>query len=112
MMVVPSEDSLTGESTLDNVTVDDIVANYLLIDPCVQSEEHDFVDEAITFLGCAHKMHIRTEQSSNEWESHMHKLSERQKKHLMLYNWIATTIVREARGDVAAVTVARMKKVR
>lgn len=35
----------------------------------------------------------------------MHELGERQKKHLMLYNWIATTIVREARGDVAAVTV-------
>lgn len=86
-----------------------IVADYPSIDPHVQNEERDFVDEAIAFLRCVHKVNMRTERSSDEWKSRMHELTNRQRKHLVLYNRIATTIVRETHGDVAAVTVYRLK---
>ena len=70
------------------------------VDPVILNEELDFVDEAIILLDLARKT---KNFSKPKWKSYLHDLTDSEKKHLILYNWIATSIVREKAADVAAV---------
>jgi hypothetical protein len=75
------------------------------VDPAVAGETRDFVDECILLL------HVleRPKPNSENWESHLHNYNESDRKHIILFNWIALSLVREAHGDVAAVAIYRLK---
>lgn len=77
----------------------------MTVDPGIAKEDHDFLDESILLL------HLLQKNTANSglWESYLRKYSDHEKKHIILYNWIALSLVREAHSDVAAVAVYTLK---
>ena len=75
------------------------------VDRSFANETNDFLDECILLL---HLLDKRT-NNSEHWESYLHKYGEYDAKHIILYNWIALSLVRERHADVAAVAVYRLK---
>jgi hypothetical protein len=80
---------------------------FLPIDPHIQNETRDFVDEVIVLLLEAQRLKMIKES----WTLHDDSpwINEREKKHLVLYNWIALSLVRAPHADVAAIAVYRFK---
>ena len=72
---------------------------YMQVPPMIANETNDFVDESILFLHLSHKK----KTNSKQWMSYLPTLNSSDAKHLILYDWIALSLVREAHADVAAV---------
>ena len=79
---------------------------YMQVDPAVANETNDFVDESILLL------HIlgKNKTNSKQWVSYVRDLNAHDSKHIILYNWVALSLVREAYADVAAVAVYSFPK--
>jgi hypothetical protein len=95
---------MTGETE----DIEKIYENYDACNSIYQSlsyEKNDFLDECILLLHLLHK----PEKNSKHWESYLHKYSKDDSKHIIFYNWVALSLVREAHADVAAVAVYRFK---
>jgi hypothetical protein len=71
---------------------------YFPADYVIQNETADFVDEALALI-----YHIRS-LPDDPWQDHMPDHDDQQKKHLILYNWIALSLVTDEH-DVAAIAV-------
>lgn len=78
---------------------------YFPIDPYVQNETRDFVDEVIILLLEAQQLNTIKEP----WTLHDDSvwLNDRVKKHLVLYNWIALSLVCAPYSDVVDIAVYR-----
>src|SRR5436190_14729179 len=75
------------------------------VDRSLADETNDFVDECILLLHLLDK----PKKNSKHWASYFHKYSKYDSKHIIFYNWIALSLIREAHADVAAVAVYRLK---
>lgn len=87
----------------DDEEPEDFVDDRYLIDPVIKMETRDFVYEGIVFLTFA-SQHGYTDET---WTTHLSELDTTDRKHLVLYNRIATSLIREGKGDVCAVTAYR-----
>jgi hypothetical protein len=85
--------------------LDDEYDTYMLLDPIIANEQNDFVDECILLL---HLLQQKTTNSEHR-VSYLRDLNDYQAKQIILYNWIALSLVTEAHADVAAVAVYRFK---
>jgi OTT_1508-like deaminase len=74
---------------------------YVPVNPIIANQHNDFVDESILLLHFLHKK----KTNSEHWVSYLRDFNDNEVKHLILYNWIALSLVREAYADVAAVAV-------
>src|SRR5437762_11620568 len=83
----------------------DTLYTHMPVDPIIANEQNDFVDECILLLHLLHKKKTNSEY----WVSYLRDLDAYELKHVILYNWIALSLVREAHADVAAVAVYRFK---
>jgi hypothetical protein len=75
------------------------------VDPSFANETNDFLDESILLLHLLEKRR----KNSEYWVSYLNKYSDYDTKHIILYNWIALSLIRDAHSDVAAVAVYRLK---
>ena len=75
------------------------------VDRSLSDETNDFLDECILLLHLLDK----PKKNSKHWVSYLHKYGKYDSKHIIFYNWIALSLVREAHADVAAVAVYRLK---
>ena len=77
-----------------------IFPHYFPADYFLQNEEKDFLDEAIVLLNS-----IYSRGRADGKDVVMYPHDDDIAKHIILYNWIALSLVRKAEGDVAAVAV-------
>ena len=73
---------------------------YLPVDYYVHNEKNDFLDEAIALLNS-----IYPNGPANVEDVFMYPHDDDTAKHIILYNWIALSLVRKAERDVAAIAV-------
>jgi hypothetical protein len=74
------------------------------IDEEIANDINDYLDEGIVLV---HELqqYVKDEKFQFDWRSNMQDLADAEVKHLLLYNWLALSLVRDEGGDVAAVGV-------
>src|SRR5438046_9072608 len=89
----------------DTEMPDEVYDMYLPVDPVIANDQNDLLDESILLLHLIQKK----KTNSEHWVSYLRDLDDYESKHIILYNWIALSLVREAYADVAAVAAYKFK---
>ena len=77
------------------------------IDESISSDTHDYLEEGLVLL---HGFQQNSKTAALEWKSYAEDHNDAQMKHLLLYNWIALSLVRHDDKDVAAVAPFVLRK--
>src|SRR5271169_2781369 len=83
----------------DTEMPDEVYDMYLPVDPTIANDQHDLFEESVLLLHLLQKK----KTNSEHWVSYLRDLTDYEAKHIILYNWVALSLVREAHADVAAV---------
>ena len=80
------------------------------IDESIVAEDRDFLDEAIVLLHEIQKLqhNDRNPVGRDEWKYYLDDYKDADKKHLLLYNWLALSLIRAEKRDVAAIAVYQL----